>query len=174
MRIWVHRYSTRLYGPSPQNSPLSWLGAERVAVGRLPTAAGLAALPGAGVTHVVNCRARPQTWFSQDLHAERVMFGAARVAHAPMWDFGQPQPPHRWAAAAQFAATTLDQDPQAGVLVHCQQGRRRSVLLAYAVLRLRGHDADGAVRLILGHRLEAELVPAYQASVEEWLAGRTI
>lgn len=32
----------------------------------------------------------------------------------------------------------LDDQPQAGVLTHCTAGRRRSAMLAYAVLRLRG------------------------------------
>lgn len=168
-RGWVHRHSTRLYGPSPATTQLSWIGQERVAVGNLPTATSLALLFGQGVTHVVNCRARAQIWISQDLAAERAVFGPARVVHAPMWDSGRRQPPARWSAAALFAAATLDDDPHAGVLIHCQQGRRRSVLLAYAVLRLRGYDVDEAAELILNHRHEAEIVPAYQASVEQWL-----
>jgi len=65
-----------------------------------------------------------------------------------------------------------DEDPSHRVLVHCQQGRRRSVLVAYAVLRLSGHGPDGAARLIATHRQESELVPAYRDSVERWLRGR--
>jgi protein-tyrosine phosphatase len=163
---------TRRFGPSPTTTPLSWIAEERVAVGQLPTALSLPTLVGAGVTHVVNCRARAQTWLSQDLAVERAIFGRSRVMAAPMWDDGRPQPSQRWSAAALFAAEALDADPNAKVLIHCQQGRRRSVLLAYAVLRLRGHDPDGAVRLILKHRLEAEVVPAYQDSVEQWLRRR--
>ena len=170
-RGWIHRHSTRLFGPSDNTTPLSWIGEERLAVGRLPTALSLPALIDDGVTHVVNCRARAQTWLSQDLAVERLLFGRSRVMAAPMWDSGLPQPPALWSAAALFAADALA-DPEARVLIHCQQGRRRSVLLAYAVLRLRGHDPDGAVRLILAHRLEAEVVPAYQTSVEHWLTGR--
>lgn len=169
-RLWIHRHSTRLYGPSPATTWLSWIGKERVAVGSIPTGASLALLSAQGVTHVVNCRARAQTWISQDLAAERAVFGWAQVMHAPMWDSGRHQPPALWSAAARFAAATLDEDPDAGVLVHCQHGRRRSVLLAYAVLRLRGHGPDEATSLILRHRREAEIVPAYQASVERWLA----
>lgn len=58
-----------------------------------------------------------------------------------------------------------------GVLIHCQQGRRRSILLAYAVLRLRGHPPDRATGLIALHRSEAQLVDAYLASVERWLTA---
>jgi protein-tyrosine phosphatase len=139
-------------------------------VGNVPTAASLALLAAEGVTHVVNCRARVQTWISQDLAVERAVFGRAQVMHAPMWDSGRHQPPALWSAAARFAAATLDEHPDAGVLIHCQHGRRRSVLLAYAVLRLRGHGPDAAIDLIVSHRREAEIVPAYQASVERWLA----
>jgi protein-tyrosine phosphatase len=155
-------------------TPLSWIAEERIAVGQLPTALSLPALVGAGITHVVNCRARAQTWFSQDLAVERAIFGRANVMAAPMWDDGRPQPPTRWSAAALFAAEALACDPDAKVLIHCHQGRRRSVLLAYAVLRLRGYEPDGAVRLIMKHRLEAEVVPAYQESVEHWLRGRAL
>lgn len=166
-----HRYSTGLYGPSRRTSPLSWVGEERLAIGSLPTAATLYGLPAQGVTHVVNCRSIAQTRFSQDLAMERVVFGPSRVVHAPMWDFGRPQPPRQWAAGASFAAQALASDPHAAVLIHCQQGRRRSVMLAYAVLRLRGHAPDQATALIMRHRLEAELVDTYVTSVEEWLTN---
>jgi len=88
-----------------------------------------------------------------------------------MWDTGQFQPAALWVTAALFAATTLENDPHAGVLIHCQQGRRRSVMLAYAVLRLRGHSGEDAAKLILTHRREAVLVPSYRASVEQWLSS---
>jgi hypothetical protein len=86
------------------------------------------------------------------------VLGADRVALAPMWDHGRAQPPALW-------------DPEARVLVHCQQGRRRSVLVAYAVLRLRGLKPDAAQELILASRGVAHLVPAYRESVEGWLAA---
>ena len=168
----VHRFSTRLYGPPITTTWMTWIGEERLAVGNLPTLRTLPLLVDAGVTHVVNCRARPQTWLSQDLALERRVFGRAQVVHAPMWDSGRPQHPALWLAAAQFAATTLDQEPTARVLVHCQQGRRRSVMVAYAILRMRGHTPEDAADLILRHRIEAELVPTYQATVEQWLPPR--
>src|SRR6266540_4425625 len=170
-RARYHRYSTRLYRPSPHTTWLSWIGDERLAIGNLPTGATLSRLPEHGVTHIVNCRATAQTWLSQDLAAERALLGPSRVVHAPMWDFGQAQAPRLWSAAAHFAVRVLDEDPEAGVLIHCQQGRRRSILLAYAVLRLHGHTAADATALISRHRAEAKLVDAYTASVEQWLAA---
>jgi protein-tyrosine phosphatase len=166
-----HRHSSRWYGPSPDVTALSWLGEHRVAVGSVPTADTLPRLRAEGVTHVVNCRAAAQTWLSQDLAAERALWGAGRVAHAPMWDSGRPQPPHLWSAAALFAARALAQEGSARVLVHCQQGRRRSVMVAYAILRLRGLPAYEASAVILRHRAEAHLVDAYTGSVEDWLAA---
>src|SRR5215470_15818374 len=168
----VHRYSTRVYGPSRSTSWLSWIGDERLAVGNLPTADTVVRLPAAGVTHVVNCRFRAQTWLSADLAVERVVFRPDRVLHAPMWDNGRPKSPARFAPAALFAAAALREDPGHRVLIHCQQGRRRSVLVAYAVLRLVGHGPDAAAALITRHRREAELVPAYLDSVEAWLKER--
>jgi protein-tyrosine phosphatase len=124
-----------------------------------------------GVTHVVNCRPRAQVRWSGDLAAERAAFGPERVAHAPMQDHGRRQRPETWAAAAGFAARVLDDQPQAGVLIHCTAGRRRSAMVAYAVLRLRGHDRTQAAALVLRYRPQAQLVPAYVRSVERWQAG---
>jgi predicted protein tyrosine phosphatase len=169
-----HRLSTRIYGPSPHTGWLSWIGDERIAIGNLPTAATLSRLPENGVTHVVNCRSTAQVWMSQDLAVERALFGPSRVAHAPMWDLGLAQAPRLWSTAALFAAQALADDSSAGVLIHCQQGRRRSIMLAYAVLRLRGQTADDATALITLHRIEARIVAAYTTSVERWLASGAI
>jgi protein-tyrosine phosphatase len=170
-RRQYHRYSTRLYGPSSHNTWLSWIGEQRLAVGSLPTGATISRLPESGATHVVNCRSTLQTWISQDLAVERALFGPSRVAHAPMWDSGDPQPPRLWSAAADFAARALTDDPHARILIHCQQGRRRSVMLAYAVLRLRGYTPPETTALISRYRREAVLVTAYTDSVERWLAA---
>jgi protein-tyrosine phosphatase len=141
---------------------VSWIGDQRIAVGGLPTAATLPTLTENAITHVVNCRSTAQTWISQDLAVERALLGPSRVVHAPMWDSGYPQPPHLWSAAALFTAQ---------VLIHCHQGRSRSVMLTYAVLRLRGHSPDQATDLISRHRLQARIVDAYTTSVEQWLAA---
>jgi protein-tyrosine phosphatase len=170
-RARANRAATRIYGPRKGLEGMSWLPGERLAIGSLPVGDAVWRLPELGVTHVVNCRAQLQTRISQDLWAERRVFGADHVAHAPMWDHGRPQPPALWAPAARFAARALDEDGSAGVLVHCQQGRRRSAMVAYAVLRLRGHEPADAARIVLEARAPATLVPAYRASVEEWLAA---
>lgn len=168
LRERARRLSGRVYQPHAHTRGHSWIGEERIAIGSLPIGPELDRLPGAGITHVVNCRAQPQTIFSQDLWAERAVFGANRVAHAPMWDHGREQAPALWAPAASFAAHALE-EPEAGVLIHCQQGRRRSALVAYATLRLRGHSEEEAASLVLTGRPVARLVPAYRRSVEEWL-----
>jgi len=160
----------RLPGPDAATLALNWIGGERIAIGGVPSARLVARLAEQGVTHIVNCRSRSQVRWSGDLAAERAAFGPGRVAHVPMQDHGLRQRPAVWAAAACFAARVLDEQPQAGVLIHCSAGRRRSVMLAYAVLRLRGHDRTRAAALVLTYRAEAELVPAYVRSVERWLA----
>ena len=152
-------------GPDAASPAVSWIGDERIAISGVPPARTVACLAEQG-----NCRPRTQVRWSGDLAAERAVFGAGRVVHAPMQDHGLRQRPAVWAAAACFAARVLEDQPQAGVLVHCTAGRRRSAMLAYAVLRLRGHDRTGAAALVWIYRTEAELVPAYVRSVERWLA----
>lgn len=127
------------------------------------------ALVADGVTHVVNCRADLQVVISQDMWMEQRAFGHERVTHAAMWDNGKPKEPSRWEDATMFAVNTLQSDPDAKVLIHCQQGRRRSAMVAYAALRLRGHDSAEAARLVLNYRSVARIVPAYRTSVEKWL-----
>ncbi len=169
-RLRAHALSTRLYAPVPCYEP-RWIGDTRLAIGALPTPATLEALAAGGVTHVVNCRATHQTWLSQDLAAERSLFGAANVVHAPMFDVHLPQPPRRWSRAALFAAEVIARDPGARVLVHCQHGRHRSAMVAYAVLRLLGHAPQEAAALIREHHPEARPLPRYTRSVERWLAA---
>jgi len=168
--VRVRRPRPRGPGTGAAGALLSWIGDERIAISGVPSAQTVADLAEQGVTHVVNCRPRVQVRWSGDLAAERAAFGAGRVAHAPMQDHGLRQRPEVWAAAARFAAQVLDDQPHAGVLIHCTAGRRRSPMLAYAVLRLRGHDHTRAAALVLSYRTEAVLVPAYVRSVERWLA----
>jgi protein-tyrosine phosphatase len=156
--------------PEAGMDELSWISGERIAIAGVPSAGLVAGLAELGVTHIVNCRSRLQVRWSGDLAAERAAFGPDRVAHAPMRDHGRRQRPAAWAAAACFADRVLAEQPEAGVLIHCTAGRRRSVMLAYAVLRLRGHHPGQAAALVLSYRTEAELVPAYVHSVERWLS----
>ena len=152
-------------GPAAASPALNWIGDERIAISGVPPATAVAGLAAQGVTHVVNCRPRADVWWAGDLAAERAAFGPGRVAHAPMQDHGLRQRPAVWAAAARFAAQVLDDQPQAGVLIHCTAGRRRSAMVAYAV-----HDRTAAAALVLRYRTGAALVPSYVRSVERWLA----
>jgi len=171
VRRLLHRVSTGVYGPKRHLRGLSWVpGEPRLAIGAIPVGTEIDALPAQGITHLVVCRAPLQTTISQDLWAARRVLGEDHVAHAPMWDDGRPKDPSRWAAAARFAAQALADDPDSRVLVHCQQGRRRSVMVAYAVLRLRGVPPEQAEGAVLAARPHGELVPAYRDSVEGWLA----
>jgi protein-tyrosine phosphatase len=170
-RVRLRRCSIGLLMSDQHSAVLSWLGGERIAISGMPTRGKVPGLADQGVTHVVNCRARSQVKLSGDLSAELAAF-PGRVMHAPMWDLGQRQRPRLWAAAAAFAAAALAEDPQARVLIHCHWGKRRSAMVAYAVLRLRGHAQEAAAALVLKHRPQAELVPNYVRSVEGWLASQ--
>jgi hypothetical protein len=169
----LRRCSIGLIMSDPHAAMLSWVGGERIAISGLPTKRAVPGLAKQGVTHVVNCRARPQVKLSGDLSAERAAF-PGRVMHAPMWDLGQRQRPGLWAEAAAFAARALAEDPHARVLIPFHWGKRRSAMLAYAVLRLRGHAQDTAASLVLTYRPQAQLVPNYVRSVEHWLATFTV
>jgi protein-tyrosine phosphatase len=169
--LW-HSVATRVYGPRNGLNGLAFVPGARVAIGAMPVAGEILRLPDHGITHVVVCRAHPQTVFSQDRWAAGQVLGTDNVAHAEMWDTGRPKDPEQWSEAAIFAASALQADPEARVLVHCQQGRRRSVMVAYATLRLLGHSEADAARGVIEARPMGRLVPAYRASVERWLKSR--
>jgi hypothetical protein len=164
-------WNARLRGPDPRLEELSWIGNERIAIGGVVTPATVFRLSERGVSHIVNCRSIGQVRLARDLAIERAIFGEDRVAHASLRDFGHRQNHRRWAPAAIFAAQALE-DPDAKVLIHCQKGKHRSVMVAYAVLRLRGYSAAESAALILDHRRGAELLSAYVESVERWLDDR--
>jgi len=168
VRRAIQRVSTRVYTPSRELRGFTRVPQmPRLAIGALPVAEEADRLPSHGFTHVVNCRKSLQNVVSQDLWIEREVLGADRVAHADMWDHGRPQDPALWAPAAVFGAQALRDDPDAQVLVHCQQGRRRSVFVAYAILRQLGFGEDDAATAVLDARPRGHLVPAYRAGVED-------
>ncbi len=84
-RARLRRCSIGLIASDPHSAALSWVGVDRIAISGLPPRGAVPRLADQGVTHVVNCRARPQVLLSGDLAAERAAFGHGRVAHAPMW-----------------------------------------------------------------------------------------
>ena len=118
-------------GAGAAGPALSWIGDERIAISAVPPARAVAGLAEQGVTHVVNCRPRVQVRWSGDLAAERAAFGRGRVAHAPMQDHGLRQRPAAWAEAARFAAQVLDDQPEAGVLIHCTMAERRRPMVQW-------------------------------------------
>lgn len=85
-RARIHRYSSRLYGPDPATTCLTWIADERIAIGTMPTGATIGRLAAEGVTHVVNCRAIVETLLSQDLAVERARLGQG--ARGPCADVG--------------------------------------------------------------------------------------
>lgn len=168
-RLW-QRIATHVYGPAAYTRGFSWVPAfPRMAIGALPVGREADDLPTHGITHVINCRKHFQNQVSQDLWIERDVLGAERVAHADMWDNGLAQEAGSWAQAALFGARVLADDPEARLLVHCQQGRRRSVFVAYAILRLHGFSESDAAAAVLDARPFGHLVPVYRAGVEQWL-----
>jgi hypothetical protein len=157
-------------GPDAGGAALSWIGHERIAISGVPSAQAVSRLAEQGVTHVVNCAGAG---------AGAVVRGSGgrtgglrpRASGARAHAGSRPAAKGRGVGrAARFAARVVDDQPQAGVLIHCGAGRRRSVMLAYAVLRLRGQDRTQAAALVLRYRTGAQFVPAYVRSVERWLA----
>ena len=150
----------------------SWIDGERLAIGSIPVGDAVERLPELGVTHVVNCRAQFQTRISQDLWAEREVFGDDHVAHAPMWDHGRAPAVAALGARGPLRGRRARGGPRrpacSSTASRAGGARRWSPTPSCGCAATTPSEA---ARLVLASRAPARLVPAYRASVEEWLAA---
>ncbi len=134
--------------------------ADRIWAGGRPTAATLEALKAEGVTHVLNV--------STDPHEQEVRQNF-RAAWAPVVDDLEPKSASWFRCGLSFARRALA-DPDAGLYVHCREGRHRGPLMTYVILRaLRGLSPAEARRTISARRPVAGFPSVYLASAEAFL-----
>jgi hypothetical protein len=115
----------------------------------------------ARVTHVINAAGIP--------NAAVLEAGGFSFHLAPFIDNGGEQEAFVWEGIRAFVEPVLA-DPDAILAIHCIGGPRRSVSVAYLVLRLQGQTVVEALATIL-KALPGEN-PIYAPFIEAWLTQR--
>jgi dual specificity phosphatase 3 len=129
--------------------------------GAIESAADVAELIEAGVTHVINAR---QTRSEESLIKALCWRSSTKYLWNPTKDDDvHPKPVAWFGNAVRFALATLAH-PRTIVLTHCRHGKNRGPSLAYAILRAHGwprHDAyillkEKRPHVIVGYRDDAD------------------
>jgi len=141
--LLMMRYITSLGHPPPD---LDFITGTLAVGGALRSDAQIRALPGLGIGSVVDLRSE-----SKDNVAELERLGI-RFLHLPTRDW-RPLTPEDMETGAAWVLDEMAQDRK--VLVHCQHGVGRSVILVAAVLVKQGYNWQEAMRLIQSKRLGA-------------------
>ncbi|HEX7737019.1 MAG TPA: dual specificity protein phosphatase [Ktedonobacteraceae bacterium] len=135
----------KLHIPLPDQLNMDWV-TEHLAVGGRVHPSDIAALARAGVTHVVDTRSE----HSDD--AEAMAKEGVELLYLPTRDTF-PLTVEQLAEGASWAAERIQQGGR--VLIHCEHGVGRSVLLTCAVLVYSGMSAHEALQLVQQKRWQA-------------------
>jgi len=141
--LLIMRYITSLGNPPPD---LDFISDSLAVGGALRSEKQMRALPGLGITAVVDMRKE-----SRDDESELTKLGI-RFLHLPTIDWHPPSQEDLEIGSD----WVLEEIARGGkVLIHCQHGIGRSVILAAAVLVKMGYDWAEALRLIKAKRMGA-------------------
>ncbi len=156
----------RLHIPLPDQVNLSWV-TEHLAVGGRIHPEDIPALASAGITHVIDTRSE----YCDD--AEALARVGIQLLYLPAPDT-YPLTVEQLNGGAQWASERIQQNGR--VLIHCEHGVGRSVLLTCATLVYRGLSAREALLLVKQKRWQAGPNGRQVARLNEFeqarLAGR--
>ena len=140
---------------------LTWI-TPRIAVGGgIWTAANMAKVAAAGVTHIIDM----QVEFDDTPLAEP--FGI-EVLWNPTDDDFTPKEPELFQRGVEFALEALEQD-DTRVFIHCAAGVHRAAMMTLAVLCSQGWELDDAMQTITSRRPVVDFADVYVESVERFL-----
>jgi protein-tyrosine phosphatase len=141
----AERLARRLHIPLPDQLNMDWV-TEHLAVGGRVHPDDVAALAQAGVTHVIDTRSE----YCDD--AELMAREHIELLHLPAKDT-YPLTVEQLLEGAQWAAERIQQGGR--ILIHCEHGVGRSVLLTCCVLVYGGISAHEALQLVQQKRWQA-------------------
>jgi protein-tyrosine phosphatase len=141
----AEKIAQALHIPLPDQLNMNWV-TDHLAVGGRVHSVDIKALARTGITHVVDTRSE----YSDDVQAlakERI-----ELLHLPAADT-QPFTTEQMIQGAKWVHERIAQDGR--VLIHCEHGVGRSVLLTCAVLVYEGMPAQDALQLVQQKRWQA-------------------
>ena len=156
--LLIMRYLTSRGKPPPDLDFIT----DRLAVGgELRSVRQVRALPGLGITAVVDMRAE-----SLDNVAELERLGI-HFLHVPTQDW-RPSTQQDLETGSNWVLHEIEIGDAGKVLIHCQHGMGRSVIMAAAVLLKMGYPWQDALRLIKSKRLGVGPLYSQIASLAEF------
>jgi protein tyrosine phosphatase (PTP) superfamily phosphohydrolase (DUF442 family) len=152
---------------------ITWLD-DRIAVGGgIWSAANMAAVSRAGITHIINMQIE---FDDEPLAAEYKI----EVCSPRVDDDFEPKSPEVFEEGVEFALAALEEDG-AKLFIHCAAGVHRAPMMALALLGVLGQAKgqtveqamEDAMDLIEKRRPAADFADVYVRSVERFLNGRS-
>jgi len=150
---------------------MTWVTGRIAVGGGIWTAENMAAVAGAGVTHILDMQIEFDDTMLAQPHGIAVLWN-------PTIDDFQPKPPEVFQRGVAFALDALDQEGSK-LLVHCAAGVHRAPMMALAVLCSLSWKVADAQSLIETKRPVVDFADVYVQSVKQFLeqnspAGRRI
>jgi protein-tyrosine phosphatase len=143
---------------------ITWL-TDRIAVGGgIWTAANMAEVAKAGITHIIDMQIE---FDDTPLAAEH----GIEVLWNPTDDDFEPKPAMLFERGVDFALRALE-GAETKLFVHCAAGVHRAPMMALAILGSLGWNLDDAMELIENRRPLADFAGVYVSSVEKFLDGQ--
>jgi len=140
---------------------MTWVTGRIAVGGGIWTADNMAAVAGAGVSHILDM----QIEFDDTPLA--APYGIV-VKWIPTDDNFQPKPPELFQRGVNFALQALDQEGTR-LLVHCAAGVHRAPMMTLAILCSLSWNMKDAMRLIGTRRSVVDFADVYVRSVEKFL-----
>jgi protein-tyrosine phosphatase len=141
----AERVARTLHIPLPDQLNMSWVTG-KLAVGGRIRPEDIAALARAGISHVIDTRAEHRD------DEQALLKEGIRLLYLPTPD-SYPMTVEKLMEGAQWAHQGMEQGGR--VLIHCEHGVGRSVLLTSAVLVYEGMHAQDALQLVQQKRWQA-------------------
>jgi len=140
---------------------ITWV-TERIGLGGgIWTAANMAEVARAGITHIINMQVEFDDTPLAEVHGIQVLWN-------PTDDDFQPKSPGLFQRGVDFAQEALG-DENARVFIHCAAGVHRAAMMTLAVLCSQGWQLKDAMQTISSRRPVVDFAEVYVNSVEQFL-----
>ena len=114
-----------------------------------------------GVTHIINMQIEFDDRPLADPYDVEVLWN-------PTDDDFQPKSPELFQRGVDFAMAALEK-PDTKLYIHCAAGVHRAPMMALAVLRALGYEADAACSMIESRRHVVDFPDVYMRSIEKFM-----
>ena len=160
-QLWVERISRAGRRNGNLGMDITWV-TERIGLGGgIWTAANMAEVARAGITHIIDMQVEFDDTPLAEIHGIQVLWN-------PTDDDFQPKSPDLFQRGVDFAQEALG-DENARVFIHCAAGVHRAAMMTLALLCSQGWPLEDAMQTISSRRPVVDFAEVYVNSVEQFL-----